>query len=149
MTPADAPALHALINDVVDEKQFLRATDPYPLATIEAFLKRCHDPGNVMLTASYGQQLVAWLDIIARRDGRCGVLGMGVAKPYRSLQIGRQLLQQGLTSCLGRLQSVHLEVYQSNLAAIKLYKSFGFVENECQSGILSMSKLLPESYFLQ
>lgn len=148
MQPDDADQLLALINDVVDERYFLRAKVHYPRSAIEKFLQYTASAQNIMLVAQYNQQVVAWLDIIAAREQpEKGMLGMGVAKSFRQQQIGRELLQQALAQAVGKLRYVHLEVYESNAVAISLYKHFGFVEIERKSGILTMSKAIPESLY--
>lgn len=148
MQATDAQPLLRLVNSVVAEKQFLRAQEPYRLDAIVSFLGFLSNTNNIMLVAEYDSNLVAWLDIIAAQDTpQKGVLGMGVAKAYRDQQIGRQLMQEAFRRAVGSLTQVQLQVYQHNQVAITLYRRFGFVEIGCQSGILTMSKDVPESYY--
>ncbi len=144
----DAQPLLNLVNSVVVEKQYLRATEPYSLEAIERFLQFTQNTNNIMLVAEYDQQIIAWLDIIAAKDApKRGMLGMGVAKAFRNQQIGRQLMSEALAKATGILTEVQLQVYQTNTHAITLYRRFGFIEVDSEAGILTMAKTLPESYY--
>jgi len=57
-----------------------------------------------------------------------GRLGMGILPAYRGQGLGRRLLREVLSRMFARgLLRVELEVFASNLPAIKLYEREGFV----------------------
>jgi len=55
-----------------------------------------------------------------------GVLGIVVAREQRGRGFGRALLKGALDRCRGRFDIVVLAVFDSNLAARRLYESMGF-----------------------
>jgi ribosomal protein S18 acetylase RimI-like enzyme len=75
-------------------------------------------------------EVVGFCDIIpntAKGFTHVGRLGMGVRSEWRRQGIGRRLL--GACSCLARnagIEKVELEVFSDNVAATRLYDSFGF-----------------------
>lgn len=85
---------------------------------------------NIDLTASR----LAWLDddivgvgLLARREARGWIGGMGIHSAYRRQGIGRQLMNALLDSARElRLEQVQLEVIEGNDAAFNLYQSLGF-----------------------
>lgn len=77
---------------------------------------------------------VAWLDgelvgvgLLAQRDTRGWIGGMGVNSAYRRQGIGRQIMDELLTvAAAHHFTQVQLEVIEGNDAAYNLYESVGF-----------------------
>jgi ribosomal protein S18 acetylase RimI-like enzyme len=58
-----------------------------------------------------------------------GRLGMGVRAEWRRRGIGRQMLEACISLARdAHIEKVELEVFADNVAAIRLYESFGFVQ---------------------
>lgn len=130
------PSFQDCINSVTREKKYLLSTEERPLEKVERFVLRMIEQKNpqfvALRVAKTGPQVVGWCDI-ARWDQpvtrHAGNLGMGVKAGFRGQGIGRRLLKATL-ECAWSLDFdiVRLNVYTSNLAAVKLYRQFGFVE---------------------
>jgi ribosomal-protein-alanine N-acetyltransferase len=68
--------------------------------------------------------IVAWLV-----QEELSILNLAVREDFRKQGIARKLLQQGLAFARrGRAQTAWLEVRPSNIAAISLYRRFGFIQ---------------------
>ena len=63
-----------------------------------------------------------------REKRHIGSLGMVVRTDYRGRGIGRRLLTKTLDDCVGKYEIVELSVTSTNLPALHLYRSLGFVE---------------------
>ncbi len=55
-----------------------------------------------------------------------GILGIAVKKEYRSMGIGRALLEDAIRRSRGMFDEIILSVLEGNEVAYKLYKSIGF-----------------------
>ncbi|MDP8023678.1 MAG: GNAT family N-acetyltransferase [Conexivisphaerales archaeon] len=99
----------------------------------------------IALVAISGQKIVAHAEI-RRGSGRAshvGTLGIGVAKEYRDLGIGQELIR--LLIKLANSQGyrlIKLEVYAHNAPAIHVYRKFGFVE----TGVIPKMGLFANGY---
>jgi ribosomal protein S18 acetylase RimI-like enzyme len=86
--------------------------------------------GNQAKRNSAGCFIVGWCDIaVKKREGfrHVGDLGMGVLKDFRGQGLGRALLEKTLAAAREqKLERVELEVYASNLVAVRLYERHGF-----------------------
>ena len=75
-------------------------------------------------------KVVGWCDIeTSQREGftHAGKLGMGILKEYRGQGLGSRLLSEILSIAKARgLERVELDVYASNVSAVKLYEKFNF-----------------------
>ena len=56
------------------------------------------------------------------------VVSFAVDAPYRKSGIGRNLLRQALNACASKATEIKLNVRETNVGAISLYKSHGFEE---------------------
>ncbi len=91
--------------------------------------------------------------LISERVGR--ILVLYVAPRYRRRGIGKALLKEMLRrlSCHYHVKEVVLEVRKSNVAAINLYKSFGFFPTAVlpsyygdEDGILMKKEIIPRLF---
>ena len=83
------------------------------------------------MVALSGGEVVGWCDIAPLRlEGftHCGSLGMGVRADFRRLGIGARLLERTIAAAreIG-IERVELEVFASNVPAVRLYEQAGFV----------------------
>jgi ribosomal protein S18 acetylase RimI-like enzyme len=127
---SDAAAACDAINSVAAEKWYLATVDGFSVEQTRAYLKRIIDESLPQVFAVVGNEIVGFCDIIpsaARGFTHVGRLGMGVRIAWRRQGIGRRLLEACLSSArAAAIEKVELEVYSDNLAAIRLYESFGF-----------------------
>ncbi len=127
---ADAAAFCAIVNMVAAEKCYLATVDGFSLEQTRAFVERVVRQSLPQVMATTGDSIVGFCDIIpneARGFTHVGRLGMGVHAAWRRRGIGRRMLHscQALARNAG-LEKVELEVYSDNVAAVRLYESFGY-----------------------
>jgi ribosomal protein S18 acetylase RimI-like enzyme len=102
----------------------------FSLEQTRTFLKRVVDGALPQVLAVVEDEVVGFCDIIpntAKGFTHVGRLGMGVRFEWRRQGVGRRLLDACLS--LARkagIEKVELEVFSENVAAIRLYDSFGF-----------------------
>ena len=122
---------HSCLDLVARERLYLAQVQAPPLDSARAFVLSNIAHHVPQCVAVINGQVVGWCDICPlKHEGfkHCGELGMGVHPRYRGLGIGQQLvtctIQRAKESGLERIE---LEVFASNVPAIKLYEKIGFV----------------------
>ena len=116
MTPFDVPGVGAVE----------RASYPYPWS--EGIFRDCLRVGYLCRVAENDGEIVAY-GIVAMGAGEAHVLNICVAGHVRGRGIGRRMLMLLIErSVQAGMQDVFLEVRPSNLHAIALYQSLGFIE---------------------
>jgi len=123
----------AAVEAVAAEKLYLGRVTMPPFDPENAFPLRQIAGGWPTYTALDGHSVVGWADIAPSEIPECahrGTLGMGLLPAYRGRGLGGALLTECLrhaTRC--GIESVELTVYTSNVAAVALYRKFGFAEH--------------------
>ena len=103
---------------------FFDAWDP---KTISEILKMAGAFGLVSRGA--GAQSISGFAIARVAAEECELLTLGVAPESRAIGFGAQLLQATMTrAVVEKAKWIFLEVSENNLAALRLYKSYGFVK---------------------
>ena len=88
---------------------------------------------ETMLVAEVSNEIVGWIVITSPnriRLSHTGSIGMMIKKDYRSMGIGK-LLMEGMLNWAEQnpfIEKVSLGVFSTNKRAIALYKSMGFIE---------------------
>lgn len=141
-TDADAEGVGALIDGVARERRYLAGTVGFPVESTRAFIASVRAAGGVHVVAVDSGEVIGWCDIVPHGfEGmrHVGRLGMGVRADHRGRGVGRELLsvavQKGFA---GGLERIELEVFASNLSAVRLYEKFGF---ECEGRKVAGRKL--------
>ena len=119
------------VDTVAKERKYLASVDGFPLDSTIGFVKMIEANNLAQFYAIENDQVIGWCDILPKSfEGlrHVGVLGMGVLGNYRGQGIGRTLLEMTLDHAknINGLEKVELEVFESNLPAIKLYAHLGF-----------------------
>ena len=126
-----AEGFHRCLDSVARERLYLALLQAPPLNSTRAFVLS-NIAGDVpQFVAVMDNEVIGWCDISPmKREGftHCGELGMGVHPRYRRLGIGQQLIAHTIQKAkeIG-LERIELEVFASNIPAIKLYEKLGFV----------------------
>ena len=123
-------SFHSALDAVCRERRYLARLEAPPIEATRAFVLHNIEKGVPQFVALDGEAVVGWCDICPSNKEafrHCGTLGMGVLAFFRRQGIGRRLL----VATLGRarevgLERVELEVYESNGAAVALYRKLGF-----------------------
>lgn len=127
----DAVLLSETIDKVARERQFLAITQGFPAEGTQSFIKHLQTIGGVHLVALDGNHIVGWCDISPLPfEGmkHVGKLGMGIAKDYRNMGLGRKILRAAQERAYDNgITKIELEVFSTNVAAIRLYETSGFV----------------------
>lgn len=116
---------------VAKERKYLGTVTGFPLESIKDFIHTAEVNDFAQYFALDGGIVIGWCDIIPKnQEGftHVGNLGIGLLAEYRHKGIGSVLLQKALEHAKERnnLEKVELEVFESNINAIRLYEKFGF-----------------------
>jgi RimJ/RimL family protein N-acetyltransferase len=131
MTEDRIAGFHAVVDSVARERRYLAFIEAPPIDQTAAFVRGLLADGGVqMLALTDADEVVGWCDIARvsweglRHVGR---MGMGLLSGYRGQGLGRRLA--GVTIEAARnagFERIELEVFATNIAAIRLYESLGF-----------------------
>ena len=112
--------------DVVNVGAVERASYQFPWS--EGIFRDCLRVGYLCRVAECEGQIVAY-GIVAMGAGEAHILNICVSETVRGRGIGRQMLMLLIErASQAGMQDVFLEVRPSNLHAIALYQSVGFIE---------------------
>lgn len=124
-------SFRACIDGVARERKYLVFTEAPPPEATRDFIEASLREGDPQFVAVEEGNVVGWCDIIRNRRpvmAHGGTLGIGLAPAYRHQGLGRRLMAAALEAARARgFERVDLFVYASNLNAIRLYESMGFV----------------------
>ena len=122
---------HQCLDSVARERLYLAWVQAPPLDSTRAFVLSNIAADVPQFVAVTDGEVVGWCDISPfRSEGfqHRGELGMGVCQRYRRLGIGQQLAARTIQRAKEKgLERIELEVFASNVPAIKLYEKMGFV----------------------
>ena len=114
--------------DIESISDWLDTTEnnPWSVKAITEVLEKPH----YRVLVSHSASAVKGLCLFTLVADECNLLYITVDSQYRQQGIGRQLLNALITQCQQQsISRVFLEVRESNLAAIALYTSAGFINN--------------------
>jgi ribosomal protein S18 acetylase RimI-like enzyme len=143
---SDAASGCEAVKAIASEEWYLAIVDGFSVEQTRDFLKRVVDGSLPQVIAVVDDKVVGFCDILpntAKGFRHVGRLGMGVIVEWRGQGIGRRMLD----ACLSRarifgIEKVELEVFSDNVAAVRLYDSFGFT----QEGLRVRGRKLEERY---
>jgi RimJ/RimL family protein N-acetyltransferase len=152
-----ADGFHAVLDLVARERKYLAMVEAPPLEKVREFIRRNVSRGALQWVAvdsarSVHNGVVGWCDILPdEREGfrHVGRLGMGVHPDYRGRGIGPRLVASALSAArpLG-LERVDLEVFASNVAAIRLYERLGFVHEGVRRRVRKLDGYYEDNLFM-
>jgi RimJ/RimL family protein N-acetyltransferase len=129
-TPKDFDGFYECLAAICRERRYLSMTEPPPKDAARSFIEEARRRGKLQCVALSGPVVVGWCDITPHAfEGfrHCGRLGMGIAAGFRGRGIGRRLLEATVHRAReAGLTRVELEVFSSNVSAIRLYERSGF-----------------------
>jgi ribosomal protein S18 acetylase RimI-like enzyme len=140
-------SFHSCLDSVARERVYLAGVKAPPLESTREFILGNIRDNIPQFVALDGERVVGWCDIRPKRGkdfSHCGILGMGVLKEYRRRGIGTKLLDNAIDAAKDfGMEKIELEVYTSNIPAIKLYEKRGFI----LEGIKKKARKLDGEYF--
>jgi ribosomal protein S18 acetylase RimI-like enzyme len=132
----DHQEMQRYINELSKEKTFIRFQGEEisleeELKYLDGQLERIKQKTAVKLLAFLNNKIVGITEVNMKdkTEKHIGILGISVAKDYRSEGIGRKLMELVLKEAeenLPDLKIVILEVYSTNIIARKMYEKLGF-----------------------
>lgn len=93
----------------------------------QAFADELENKSATILVAQAGEEIVGFADM-REIAGECYINNIGVKASHRRKGMGRALMQALEDSATDEAEFITLEVRQSNEAAIRLYKSMGYIK---------------------
>ena len=130
-TPDDAVEVSACVDAVARERRYLGYVCGFTADETRSFLASLAEMRGVQIIALDESMVIGWCDVtVMPFEGMRHVarLGMGLLPAYRGQGLGMRLLREVLSRAFaGGLLRIELEVFASNLAAIRLYEQEGFV----------------------
>ena len=140
-------SFHDTLSKVARERVYIEMIEAPPLEQVSGFQKELMAKNGPVYYAVHDEQVVGWCDIFPEenpRQSHRGALGMGLLPDFRGKGLGSKLLKEVLDHAKKfGLEKVELHVYSTNIAAIQLYKKFGFE----QEGLLKKYRKLDGQYF--
>jgi ribosomal protein S18 acetylase RimI-like enzyme len=121
---------HRTLDSVARERLYLAALSAPPIDATRRYVETNIANDHPQFVALSDGKVVGWCDVTP--DGRpiqahCGTLGMGLLPDYRGRGIGKSLLNVTLAkACEHGFKRVQLQVHESNVRAIALYRRAGF-----------------------
>ncbi len=128
----DASQVAACIDSVARERRFVGNTEGFSVDETREFIQFVNNIGGVHLVVLDGDAIVGWCDITPHTyEGltHVGRLGMGLLPQYRRQGRGTKLVREALQLAFKTdLERIELEVFASNVGAVKLYQNIGLSE---------------------
>jgi len=127
----DIDSFSEALDAVAKERKYLAFLEGPSIDSTKEFVLANILTGVPHYVALADNRVVGWCDICKNTSRpvfkHVGLLGMGVVAAYRGQGLGRLLITAAINHAktIG-LTRIELEVYGSNEAAIRLYKSMGF-----------------------
>jgi len=122
----ETPTVEPLGRDIVTIAQCIAidvASFPYP--SIPFDLARPHAGARVWVTRDSERRVTGFLAALARID--LDIVGLAVDRGARRRGVGRALLRRAMTAATSDGTGIVLQVSTSNVGALALYRSEGFV----------------------
>jgi len=124
-------AFHAALDIVARERKYLSFVEAPSIEIVRKFVVGNISSNVVQVVALDDQRVVGWCDICPHSQvvhAHCGTLGIGVLPEYRGKGIGKKLILTALELAKNSgIERVDLSVYTTNVRAVNLYLSEGFL----------------------
>lgn len=141
------PSYHATLDLVARERVYLGMVEAFPLEKVHKFQSDLIARNGPVYYVVEDARVVGWCDVFPEENPSMrhrGCLGMGLLSQFRGRGLGSQLVSSVLDHAKRfGLEKIELNVFTSNVAAIALYKKFGF-ETE---GLIRKFRKLEDHYF--
>lgn len=131
-TDAHVVGFHRCVGIVARERRYIGLIEAPPIEASRAFFESVNaGRGAHFVAIDAGDVVVGWCDVVRfalegfRHTGR---LGMGLLEHVRGQGVGRRLAEATIEAARTRgIERIELEVFATNVRAIRLYERLGFV----------------------
>jgi RimJ/RimL family protein N-acetyltransferase len=124
-------SFHRCLDSVARERRYLGLVKAPPFESTRDFVLSNIRNKIPQYVAIEGDRVVGWCDIVPNKgEGftHCGTLGMGVLRDYRGKGYGTRLIEDTIYAAKEfGLNRIELEVFISNVSAVRLYETRGFI----------------------
>jgi RimJ/RimL family protein N-acetyltransferase len=118
------------LDSVARERRYLAFVKAPPKESVREYVLSNIEKETPQFVAMKENEVIGWCDITPMgREGfrHCGELGMGVRNGFRRMGVGTRLVDQTIQKTKEQgIERVELEVFGSNIPAIRLYEKMGF-----------------------
>lgn len=126
-----AESYNKAVDTVARERTFLATAEGFSLDISKNYINYLVENNYPQYFLISNDDVVGWCDITPksiREFSHIGALGMGVLAEFRNQGHGRRLLLRSMEHArtVTKLEKIELDVFESNLNAIKMYRSVGF-----------------------
>jgi len=126
--PPDARGIINCMQSVMDEKIYL--VSEYYLLTEHGEQERLKNPDDLTLVCESNKDIAGVLTIqrgMYKKNRHIANLGIAIKNNFRNKNIGTNMIKEALMWCKDQgIVKVNLEVFSTNIYAIKTYRKLGF-----------------------
>lgn len=123
-------SFHRCLDAIARERKHLAFIEAPPLESARTFVLDNISRDIPQFVALQESEVIGFCDIRPKQlpgFEHTGTLGMGVLEQYRRKGIGKKLLKKTISKARTQgMERIELEVYASNVPAIRLYEKIGF-----------------------
>lgn len=121
------------VDTVAKERKYLASTEGFPLESVKSFVEMIQENDLAQYYLVKDGIVIGWCDILPKSfEGmkHVGNLGMGLLANYRGKGLGSRLLETTMQHAKSKngIEKIELEVFESNINAIRLYNKYGFIQ---------------------
>ena len=121
------------VDTVAKERKYLATVEGFPLEGTKQFVNFVVEQNYAQYLLVVNDEVKGWCDIIPKsipEFSHVGVLGMGLLPEFRGKGFGKILMDNTLQHAKNnnKIEKIELNVFESNKAAINLYRKIGFIE---------------------
>ena len=126
--PGDARGIIECMQSVMDEKIYL--VSEYYLLTERGEQERLKNKDDLTLVSEVNERIVGVTTIqrgMYKKNRHTASLGIAIMKDFRHMNIGTKMIEDAISwSKTQGIEKINLEVFSSNVNAIKTYRNLGF-----------------------
>ncbi len=137
---------HQCIEEIAKEKKYIARIHPIPFENFKNWQISIIEKDYPQYFAINDDEVIGFCNIFPKQTDamhHVGELAMALLAAYRNQGIGTELLNNTIKNAKNQnLEKIQLEVFESNINAVKFYKKHHFI----QEGLLTKGRKLDGKY---